>query len=98
LVIVNRNADLDRDTLFAALQTEGYGYLGMMGSRRKVRLVFDELRIRGIAEAQLAAVFAPIGLDLGADSPAEIAVSIVAEILAVLRGKNARSLHSTEGA
>jgi len=94
LVIVNRNADLDRDALHAALQTTGYGYVGMMGSRRKVRLVFDELRARGITDARLDTVFAPIGLDLGADAPAEIAVSIVAEIVAVLRGKSGGSLRA----
>lgn len=94
LVIVNRNADLDREALHAALQTAGYGYVGMMGSRRKVRLVFDELRTRGITDTQLATVFAPIGLDLGADTPAEIAVSIIAEITAVLRGKSGRSLRT----
>jgi xanthine dehydrogenase accessory factor len=95
LVIVNRNAGLDRDALHAALQTTGWGYLGMMGSRRKVRMVFDELRAAGISDAQLDRVFAPLGLDLGADSPAEIAVSIVAEILRVLRDRTGRSLRDS---
>lgn len=52
-----------------------------------MRQVFDELRAAGVSEARLAKVYAPIGLDVGADAPAEIAVSIVAEILQVWRGR-----------
>jgi len=95
IVIVNRNYELDREALASALRIQGAGYIGMIGSRRKVRQVFEELRQRGVSEDALATVFAPIGLDLGADSPAEIAVSVVAEILASLRktsGKNLRSV------
>lgn len=96
LVIVNRNAELDREALHAALQVTGYGYLGMMGSRRKVRLVFDELLACGCTAAQLASVFAPVGLDLDADAPAEIAVSIVAEILRVLRQRGGGHLRDSK--
>lgn len=92
LVLLNRNHELDREALHAALRAGGMGYLGMIGSRRKVRRVFDELLARGIGEEQLARVLAPIGLDVGADSPAEIAVSVMAEILAVLRGRTAQPL------
>lgn len=88
IVIVSRNHEIDREALASALQTGGTGYIGMIGSRRKVRHVFDLLRERGIPEEALARVCAPIGLDLGADSPAEIAVSALAEILSVLRGKS----------
>jgi xanthine dehydrogenase accessory factor len=88
LVLVSRNFEIDREALAAALTHPGAGYIGMIGSTRKVRRVFDDLRARGFGEAALAQVFAPIGLDLGADSPAEIAVSIFAEILSVLRGKS----------
>jgi xanthine dehydrogenase accessory factor len=70
------------------------GYLGMIGSSRKVRLVFDELAARGANQAQLRNVFAPIGLDIGADSPAEVAVSVVAEILQTLRGRKGGHLRS----
>src|SRR5260221_151139 len=78
LVMVSRNFQIDREALAAALAHPGAGYVGMIGSARKVRRVFDDLRSRGISDAALAGVFAPIGLDLGADSPAEIAVSILA--------------------
>ena len=64
----------------------------MIGSQRKVRLVFDDMRQRGIPEEKLSRIYAPFGLDIGADSPAEIAVSCVAEILAVLRGRPASHL------
>ncbi len=85
LVIVSRNHEIDREALAAALQQSRFGYIGMIGSRRKVRLVFDEMRERGVAEEKLARVYAPLGLDIGADTPAEIAVSALAEIIAVLR-------------
>ena len=81
LVIVNRHAGLDKLALDAALRRPVPGYVGMMGSRRKVARVFDELVAEGHARADLARVHAPIGLDIGADSPAEIAVSIIAEVL-----------------
>ena len=87
LVLVSRNYGLDRDALAAALRQPAIGYLGMIGSGRKVQRVFEELRALGFAESEFARVFAPIGLDLGADSPAEIAVSVVAEVLQVLRGR-----------
>jgi len=85
LLLVSRNHELDRDALAAAMQVGPIKYVGMIGSRRKVRRVFDELRQAGITEAQLSAVYAPIGLDIGADAPAEIAVSVLAEILQVHR-------------
>jgi xanthine dehydrogenase accessory factor len=92
MVIVSRHYDMDREALAAALNRGGMGYLGMIGSRRKVLQVYDQLKAEGFTAEQLAAVYAPIGLDIGSDSPAEIAVSIVAEILMVLRGKSGKPL------
>jgi xanthine dehydrogenase accessory factor len=92
LILVNRNYQLDRDALEAALKTRGFGYIGMMGSKRKVHRVYDELRDRGIDSADLKLVHAPIGLEIGADSPEEIAVSVMAEVLATLRGGSAESM------
>lgn len=85
LIIVSRNYGLDREALAAAIQHPGATYLGMIGSNRKVTRVFEELTARGIPREALAHVHAPIGLDIGADSPAEIAVSVIAEVLKVLR-------------
>jgi xanthine dehydrogenase accessory factor len=92
IVIVSRNHEIDRQALAAALAQTGAGYIGMIGSRRKVRMVFDDMRGRGVPEEKLANVYAPLGLDIGADSPAEIAVSTVAEILAVLRQRTAKHM------
>ncbi|MDL1951160.1 XdhC family protein [Acidobacteria bacterium ACD] len=61
-------------------------YLGMIGSRAKKKALFDELRGEGFAEEELARIRCPIGLPIGADSPEEIAVSILAEIVSVRRG------------
>jgi len=94
LVLVSRNHELDQEGLAAALRAEGIGYIGMIGSRRKVRLVFEALRKEGFAEAELARVYAPVGLDIGADSPAEIAVSALAEILKVQRQRSGAHLRA----
>ncbi|MBN1343035.1 MAG: XdhC family protein [Phycisphaerae bacterium] len=61
-------------------------YIGMMASRRKVKTIIDHLESQGIPREQLDRVHKPIGLDIGAISPTEIAVSIAAEMIAVLRG------------
>ncbi|MFN2508718.1 MAG: XdhC family protein [Chthoniobacterales bacterium] len=92
LIIVSRNYEIDREALQAALPHRGAGYLGMIGSERKVRRVFDELKERGVHEREFARVYAPLGLDIGADSPAEIAVSVIAEVLQVLRSRSGRHL------
>ena len=61
-------------------------YLGLLGSRRKVKRVREELDKRGAPLAE-APFFGPVGVPIGADSPAEIAVSVLAEIIAVRSGK-----------
>ena len=66
-------------------------YLGLIGSRAKVQRIFEALEGEGIATAALAAIHAPIGLDIGAVTPAEIAVSIVAELVAVRSGRIAET-------
>jgi xanthine dehydrogenase accessory factor len=92
LVIVSRNYEIDREALAAALETEGAGYIGMIGSDRKVQQVFEQLRERGVSKEKLTQVHAPLGLDIGADSPGEIAVSVIAEILTVLRKRTGTHL------
>ena len=66
-------------------------YVGMLGSRRRGAAILQMLRESGTAEEQLARVRVPIGLDLGAISPSEIAVSIMGEIVQSLRQKPART-------
>ena len=94
LLLVSRNHELDQAALAAALQTGGISYVGMIGSRRKVRRVFDALRTAGVNQDQLSAVYAPLGLDVGADSPTEIAISALAEVLKVLRRRSGDHLRN----
>ena len=60
----------------------GLGYVGMIGSKRKIRLIYEDLIARGIPEEALTRVHAPLGFDIGSQTVAEIAVSIVAELIA----------------
>ena len=85
IVLVSRNFMIDRDALEEAVKVKEVGYIGMIGSRKKVLQVYDELKVKGVKAEALVRVYAPIGLDIGSDSPAEIAVSVMAEILQVLR-------------
>ena len=71
-------------------------YVGLIGSARKVRGVFQKLREEGVAAARLSAVRAPIGLAIGAVTPAEIAVAILAEMTAVRRGVTAQAFAPEE--
>ena len=90
--MVSRNHEIDLEALAAAVEQTGAGYIGMIGSKRKVARVFDQLKERGVPEERLSQVYAPLGLDIGADSPTEIAVSTIAEILAALRQRTASHL------
>ena len=85
-VIVTRGHTHDLEAL-RALATRPLRYLGLIGSKAKVKRIFDALLADGIAEEALHGVHAPIGLDVGAITPQEIAVSIVAELIAVKHGK-----------
>jgi xanthine dehydrogenase accessory factor len=74
-----------------ALAARDFRYLGLIGSRAKVARIFDALAAEGMPPECLERVRAPIGLDIGAVTPAEIAISIVAEMIAVRRGVTDRS-------
>src|SRR5437763_5690044 len=80
VVIVTRGHHLDKDALRAALETNA-NYVGMIGSPSKVKRIFRDLLKEGISRERLAQVHAPIGLDLGAETPDEIALSIAAEMV-----------------
>jgi len=97
ILLVNRNYVLDRETLKAVLETSGYGYVGMIGSKRKVLKVYEELRDLGVKPESISLVHAPIGIDIGADSPQEIAISVMAEVLAVLRKRTGKSMRLAAG-
>jgi xanthine dehydrogenase accessory factor len=86
VVIVTRGHTNDLEAL-RALAPKELRYLGLIGSRAKVARIFDELKSNRVADERLAKVHAPIGLDIGAVTPQEIAVSILAELIAVKHGK-----------
>jgi xanthine dehydrogenase accessory factor len=88
LLIVTRGHKEDMRVLAWAVRTEAR-YIGMIGSKRKVLSVYKALENDGYKPEEFERVFAPMGLEIGALSPEEIAVSIVAELIAVRR--NARS-------
>jgi len=85
IVIVTRGHHLDKDALRAAVESRAT-YVGMIGSLGKIRNIFRDLLKEGISRERLAQVHAPIGLDLGAETPDEIALSIAAEMV-MLRHK-----------
>lgn len=86
VVILTRGHESDTDVLLQTLSAHPR-YLGMIGSRRKVALTQDILRERGFSEEDIHFVDSPIGLDIGAETPEEISLSIAAEIVARRRGK-----------
>ncbi len=85
-VVVTRGHKHDIDAL-RALAPANLRYVGLIGSRAKVKRIYDALRLEGISPETLTRVHAPIGLDIGAITPQEIAVSILAELIAVKHGK-----------
>jgi len=84
-VIATRGHALDGKWL-GALSGLGLRYVGMVGSRRKIETVYAALRDGGVSGEYLDSVHAPVGLDIDAETPEEIAVSIVAELIKVYRG------------
>ena len=75
-----------------ALAARDLKYLGLIGSRAKVARIYDALLAEGMPSECLQRVHAPIGIDIGAVTPAEIAVSILAELIAVSRGIDTSSM------
>lgn len=84
-VVVTRGHKGDADALHAVLG-RGLRYVGLLGSRPKMVHVFADLRERGVPPSELEKVHVPMGLAIGARTPEEIAVSILAELIAVRRG------------
>lgn len=84
VVTLTHDPKIDDPALTVAIRSDAY-YVGALGSRRTQAMRQDRLRDAGATEAQLARVHGPVGLAIGASGPAEIAVSIMAEITRVLR-------------
>ena len=84
MVTLTHDSKLDDPAIEAALRSECF-YLGCLGSTRTHAKRLDRLRAAGFDDAALARIHAPVGLDIGAKSPAEIAVSVLAQVIGVLR-------------
>jgi xanthine dehydrogenase accessory factor len=95
--VLTHDAKFDVPAIVAALATD-VGYLGAMGSRRTHERRVERLREAGVDDAGLARLMAPIGLDIGARTPEETAISICAEIIASKTGRAAPSLRDATGA
>jgi xanthine dehydrogenase accessory factor len=91
--LVTRGYTCDLEALTALLQRDRpLAYIGMIGSERRVRQVLQAIEAMGISREKLPSIYAPIGLDIGALTPEEIAVSIGAELILVRRGGTGRPL------
>jgi len=86
VVIVTHGHIHDKDAL-RAVATSGAAYVGMIGSRSKVKTVLSELLEEGVPSEAIARVRAPIGLDLGGHTPGEVSLSILAQIVAEQNGR-----------
>jgi xanthine dehydrogenase accessory factor len=93
LVLVTRGHKYDYDALLDILHRGvELRYIGMVGSQRRVRAALEQLVQEGIPRERLASVYAPIGLDIEAETPEEIAISIAAELVRLRRGGTGQSL------
>ncbi len=90
ICLLTHDPKIDDRALVRALSADCF-YIGALGSRKTHAKRIERMRAEGFGEAALARIHAPIGLDIGAVSPAEIAVSIVGEIVAALRKKPPRA-------
>ncbi len=80
-LIVTRGHNHDEQALHYLID-RGAAYIGMIGSRRKIKLIFEDLASAGVSSEALSRVFAPVGIDIGSQTVPEIAVSILAELVA----------------
>ncbi len=94
--VLTHDHKFDVPAIAAAVKTR-VGYLGAMGSRSTHVGRIERLREAGVSEAEIARVMSPIGLDIGARTPEETAISICAEIIAMRTGRHAQSLRDTAG-
>jgi len=86
IVVLSRGFSRDKAILRQLLKKD-FRYIGMIGSKRKMESIIKELKEEGIPDAAFSAIRSPVGLDIGAEAPEEIAISIAGEIIAVKKGK-----------
>lgn len=94
VAVVTRGHNEDEKCLQAVIAT-GASYIGMIGSKRRTSIVLDRLRESGVAAEIVSSIYAPIGLDIGAVTPEEVAVAILAELIANRRGGKGGSLSTS---
>ena len=94
VAVVTRGHNEDEQCMHAAVQSNP-DYVGLIGSKRRTSIVIDRLREAGMPEEQLSKIHAPIGLDIGAVSPEEVALAILAEIITERRGGTGLPLRHT---
>jgi len=88
IVVLSRGFSRDKAVLNQLLKKE-FRYIGMIGSQRKIESMLRELQKEGIPKEAFSVLKSPVGLDIGAETPEEIAISIAGEILAIRKGKHA---------
>jgi len=93
VAVVTRGHNEDEQCMRVAIEASP-DYVGLIGSKRRTSIVIDRLREAGIPEERLSNIHAPIGLDIGAVSPEEVALAIMAEIVADRRGGTGARLSS----
>jgi len=91
LAVVTRGHNQDEECMHAIKDLEP-DYIGLIGSKRRTNIVIDNLRQAGVTEEKLKSIRAPIGLDIGAVTPEEVALAIIAEIVAERHGRAGGSL------
>jgi xanthine dehydrogenase accessory factor len=91
LILATRGADIDAVGLPVLLETQA-AYIGVIGSRRRWETTIDKLREAGVPEEKIARITSPIGLELHAETPEEIAVSIIAQVIMLSRGGSGESM------
>lgn len=91
VVIVTRGHSLDSE-IMALLEERPFAYVGVIGSRSKIKFVEEKLIAQGVSRAYLDRIHRPIGLPIGAETPEEISIAILAEIIAIRRGANLSKL------
>jgi xanthine dehydrogenase accessory factor len=96
VVVLTHDAKFDIPFLTMALHRDA-GYIGVLGSRATHARRVEALRERGVDDAALARLHAPVGLDIGARTPIEVAISIMAEVVAVRNGRDGGRLSKAEG-
>jgi len=93
VAVVTRGHNEDEQCMHAVMRANP-DYVGLIGSKRRTSIVIDRLREAGVPDEQLKKIHAPIGLDIGAVTPEEVALSILSEIVAARRGAHGGSLSS----